>query len=52
MTPGPNELKAALQRLIDGNAGEADRDAIRTALNTGILVTGGKRWLSVATLQT
>lgn len=40
MTPGPNELKAALQRLIDGNAGEADRDAVRTALNTGMLVTG------------
>src|SRR6185503_12887146 len=40
MTPGPNELKAALQRLIDGNAGEADRDAVRTALNTGLLVTG------------
>ena len=40
MTPGPHELKAALQRLIDGNAGEADRDAVRTALNTGVLVTG------------
>src|ERR1044072_8897372 len=40
MTPGPHELKAALQRLLDGNAGEADRDAIRTALNTGVLVTG------------
>ena len=40
MTPGPNELKAALQRLIDGNAGEADRDAVRMALNTGVLVTG------------
>jgi tetratricopeptide (TPR) repeat protein len=40
MMPGPHELKAALQRLIDGNAGEADRDAVRTALNTGVLVTG------------
>jgi len=40
MTSGPNELKAALQRLIDGNAAEADRDAVRTALNTGVLVTG------------
>jgi len=40
MTPGPHELKAALQRLIDGNAGEADRDPVRTALNTGMLVTG------------
>src|SRR5678815_2008507 len=40
MTPGPNKLKAALQRLIDGNADEADRDAVRTALNTGVLVTG------------
>ena len=40
MTSGPNELKAALQRLIDGNASEADRDAVRTALNTGVLVTG------------
>jgi len=40
MIPGPNELKAALQRLIDGNAGEAVRNAVRTALNTGVLVTG------------
>jgi len=40
MTTGPHELKAALQRLIDGNAGEADRDAVRTALNAGVLVTG------------
>ena len=40
MTSGPDELKAALQRLIDGNASEADRDALRTALNTGVLVTG------------
>jgi tetratricopeptide (TPR) repeat protein len=40
MTSGPNELKAALQRLIDGNAGEADRDAVRAALNSGALVTG------------
>jgi len=40
MTPGPNELKVALQRLIDGTASEADRDVVRTALNTGALVTG------------
>jgi len=40
MTPGPTELKAALQRLIDGNALEADRDAVRTVLNTGVVVTG------------
>ena len=40
MTPGPNELKAALQRLIDGTASEADRNAVRMALNTGVLVTG------------
>ena len=40
MTSGPNELKAALQRLIDGNASEADRDAVRTALHTGVIVTG------------
>ena len=40
MMPGPDELKAALQRLIDGNASEADRDAVRMALNTGVLVTG------------
>ena len=38
--PGPKDLKAALQRMIDGNASEADRDAVRTALNTGVLVTG------------
>ena len=40
MTSGPNELKAALQRLIDGNASEIDRDAVSRALNTGVLVTG------------
>jgi tetratricopeptide (TPR) repeat protein len=40
MTSGPHELKAALQRLIDGNASDADRDALRTALNTDVLVTG------------
>jgi len=40
MMSGLNELKAALQRLIDSNASEADRDAVRTALNTGVLVTG------------
>lgn len=40
MTSGPHELKAALRRLIDGNANDADRDAVRTALNTGVLVTG------------
>ena len=40
MTSGPNELKAALQRLIDGIASEADRDEVRAALNTDILVTG------------
>jgi len=40
MKSGPNELKAALQRLIDGNANDADRDAVRMALNTGVLVTG------------
>ena len=40
MTSGPNELMAAMQRLIDGNASEPDRDAVRTALNTGVLVTG------------
>ena len=36
----PNELKVLVQRLIDGNASEADRDAVRAALNTGVLVTG------------
>lgn len=40
MTSGPNKIKASLQRLIDGNASEADRDTVRTALNTGVLVTG------------
>jgi len=40
MTSGPHELKAALQRLIDGNASEADREAVRNALNTGVIVTG------------
>jgi hypothetical protein len=40
MMPSPNDLKATLQRLIDGNASEADRDAVRAALNAGVLVTG------------
>ena len=40
MTSGPNELKAALQCLIDGNDSEADLDALRTARNAGVLVTG------------
>ena len=40
MTSCPNELKATLQRLINGNASEADRDAVRTALKNGVLVTG------------
>ena len=42
MTSGTNELKTALQRLIDGSASEADRDAVRTALNAGVLVTGDR----------
>ena len=42
MTSGPYELKAALQRLVDGNASEADRAAVRTAQNTGVLVTGDR----------
>jgi predicted ATPase len=40
MTFGPQELRAALQRLIDGTASEADRDAVHTALNNDVLVTG------------
>lgn len=40
MTSDPNELQAALRRLIDGSASEADRDVLRTALNAGVLVTG------------
>ncbi len=40
MTPDPNKLKAALERLIDGNASDSDREAVRTALNTNVLVTG------------
>ena len=40
MTSIQNELKASLQRLIDGNANDADRDAVCTALKTGVLVTG------------
>ena len=40
MTLGPKELKAALQRLIDDDASEADRDAVRMALKAGVLVTG------------
>ena len=38
--PDPNELKAALERLIAGTASDADRNAVRIALTTGVLVTG------------
>lgn len=38
--PDPNELKAALERLIAGTANEADRSAVQTALTSGVLVTG------------
>ena len=36
--PDANELKAALERLIAGTASEADGNALRTALTTGVLV--------------
>lgn len=38
--PDPNKLKSALERLLAGTASDADRNALRTALNTGVLVTG------------
>ena len=38
--PDPKALKAALERLLAGTASEADRNALRTALTTGMLVTG------------
>jgi tetratricopeptide (TPR) repeat protein len=48
MTLGPNELKAALQRLINGDASEADRDAVRTALSTGVLaIATGERAVAI-----
>jgi len=40
--PNANELKAGLERLIAGTASEADVNALRTALSTGVLVTGGR----------
>ena len=40
MPLGPNELEVALQRLIDGNASEADRALVRAALDVGVIVTG------------
>ena len=36
----PNELKAALERLLAGTATDADRNALHTALTRGVLVTG------------
>lgn len=38
----PNELKAAFERLLDGTATDADRNALRLALTTGMLVTGDR----------
>jgi tetratricopeptide (TPR) repeat protein len=40
--PNANELKAALERLIAGTASEADVNALRNALTSGVLVTGGR----------
>src|SRR5215216_6221635 len=40
--PDANELKAALERLIAGTASETDVKALRTALTTGVLVTGDR----------
>jgi hypothetical protein len=42
MTSDPNQLKAALQRLITSTASDADRDLVRTALLTDVLVTGDR----------
>jgi len=38
--PDANELKAALERLIAGTPSEADRNEVRRAYDTGVLVTG------------
>jgi tetratricopeptide (TPR) repeat protein len=38
--PDLNELKPALERVIEGTASEDDRNAVRSALTTGVLVTG------------
>lgn len=49
MMPGSDELKAALQRLIDGNDDEADRNAVRMALNTGALaIVTGERAVAIS----
>ncbi len=40
--PDANELKAALERLIASTATEADVNALRTAVATGVLVTGDR----------
>jgi len=40
--PDANELKAALERLIASAASEADIYALRSALSTGVLVTGDR----------
>jgi len=38
--PDANELKAGLERLIAGTASEADVNALRNALTSGVLITG------------
>ena len=38
--PDPNEFKAVLERLLAGTVTDADRNALRTALTSGVLVTG------------
>ena len=38
--PDPNELKSALERLLNGTASEADRNLLQAALTSGVLVTG------------
>src|SRR6476660_862038 len=38
--PDSNELKAAVGRLLAGTATDTDRNALRTALTSGVLVTG------------
>jgi WD40 repeat protein len=47
-TPTSKQLQAAVERLLDGRASEADRDSIRQALNAGrITLAAGERSVAI-----
>jgi WD40 repeat protein len=47
-TPTPKQLQAAVERLLDGRASEADHDSIRQALKAGrITLAAGERSVAI-----